>query len=73
MLTLDDVENALIRLVDAIGPRQASIFVCGDCDRNASCGMAPQGNCAEQASQIARYGQPKTAASECDYSAFRPY
>jgi len=32
-------------------------FTCGDCDRNARCGLAPSPECIIRAEQIARAGE----------------
>jgi hypothetical protein len=57
MRVIQSIRWCLSRLVETLtdmvlGPK----FSCGDCERNASCGLPPSDQCAVRAEQIARDG-----------------
>lgn len=38
--------------------RPSSSFTCGDCERNAQCGLPPHDDCVDRAMQLARDSEP---------------
>lgn len=68
--------NGLRHFFAAIGSHMArrsfSRFQCGDCDRNAQCGLAPHDDCIFRLMQIARDGDHPPRRQNSLYPAVWP-
>jgi len=54
------------------GSSKSPHFNCGDCDRNAQCGLPPHDDCPERLLQIARDGEPLPHHADYIYPAIWP-
>ena len=57
MLTREPIRKILTAIENFISPRQLSPFDCGDCERNAQCGLPPHDDCVKKLTQMARDGE----------------
>jgi hypothetical protein len=56
MYTLDRFQKALAAIGSFMAPQTLPRFNCGDCERNAQCGLPPHDDCIHRIVQIARDG-----------------
>jgi hypothetical protein len=65
--------QALLAAIGKLGvARPGFRFTCGDCDRNAQCGLPPHDDCTYRLMQIARDGDRPSRRNECLYPAVWP-
>jgi len=58
MRGFDRIKLLLRKLATDAMSQPSSSFTCGDCERNAQCGLPPHDDCVDRAMQIARDGEP---------------
>jgi hypothetical protein len=56
MFTLDRFWKILGAIGSFMAPQALPRFNCGDCERNAQCGLPPHDDCVHRLAQIARDG-----------------
>jgi len=73
MLGVDKIRKFLTAAVSLVERRRSSRFTCGDCDRNAQCGLPPHDDCVFRLTQMAQDGDRPSRPYNYFYPAAWPH
>jgi hypothetical protein len=72
MRTLDQFRKNFATIANFVAARPLPRFNCGDCERNAQCGLPPHDDCIERLTQIALDGENRPRRPNFLYPAVWP-
>jgi hypothetical protein len=72
MRTLDQFRKKFAAIANFVAAGPLRHFNCGDCERNAQCGLPPHDDCVERLTQIARDGENRPHRPNFVYPAVWP-